>query len=134
MPCEEQYFDLCDGDTNSYERLMVAWQAQFQVNDPIDSPVFIDPPEAFTVPLQAGHRYFTVSSLEVEAQDGSTVDFFNTFALESLDAPNGLINSAAAAQFGAVLPSPVPAPGAEWLGLAAIGALVIRARGRRASS
>ena len=133
LPCQEQFFDACDGSEREFERVIarVGAEISLQTGDPA---VDVDIRDIFEFDVIAGHRYLTVATVHARSQNGGDLDFMNTFALTRLDDPMHNISSLAEQRFGAILPrgavtTSVPAPASASLLLAAV--LMLVAKGRR---
>jgi len=84
----------------------------------------------------AGHRYLLMGVLQVEAQNGGEIDFFNTMRISGIDVARGVLRSDATqgdvADLFAQDPGRVPTPATLWLVLlGGTAAMLRRRRGHR---
>ena len=90
----------------------------------------IDLTDSFDFDVISGHAYYAIGEIIVAAENGTVVDFSNTFRLTSIEAQPGTIISDLVENQGAQLNivSAVPVPGAVWMLLGGVGALAARGR------
>lgn len=131
LPCDD--IDECGSFTLPRPQVVAMYRAEYQQNDFGVSSFTFDDARDLSFMTVAGHRYLAIGEITADAQNGTQLDFYNTFALTAVDAPVGTFSSAALG--GADLTThfaPVPEPGmlALWtVGLLGLGSLVKRRQG-----
>lgn len=137
--CPEQQSDDCGNEDVPHPLPVVSLRADYQGFDFDDLPFDFEDEWILGLNATAGHRYMVLGQVEVVADSGGHIDFFNTMRVKDVNVLAGVLREDAtgrdlASLFDVGTPGTVPEPGSAALLLLGAAAAVQTGRRRRAAA